>query len=169
MTLTLVILTLVTLERLGELWLARRNTAALLAKGAFEVAPKHYVLIVALHALWIIGLWWFGWNRPLNLGWLVVFLVLQALRIWVLATLGERWTTRIIILPNADLVTGGPYRFLNHPNYAVVIGEIAVLPLALGLPLYALIFSLANAALLTLRIREESAALSDLRHASIKP
>ena len=169
MTLTLVILTLVTLERLGELWLARRNTAALLAKGAFEVAPKHYVLIVALHALWIIGLWWFGWKRPLNLGWLVVFLVLQALRIWVLATLGERWTTRIIILPNADLVTGGPYRFLNHPNYAVVIGEIAVLPLALGLPLYALIFSLANAALLTLRIREESAALSDLRHASIKP
>lgn len=169
MTLTLVILTLVTLERLGELWLARRNTAALLAKGAFEVAPKHYVLIVALHALWIIGLWWFGWNRPLNLGWLGVFLVLQALRIWVLATLGERWTTRIIILPNAELVTGGPYRFLNHPNYAVVIGEIAVLPLALGLPLYALIFSLANAALLTLRIREESAALSDLRHASIKP
>ena len=169
MTLTLVILTLVTLERLGELWLARRNTAALLAKGAFEVAPKHYVLIVALHALWIIGLWWFGWNRPLNLGWLGVFLVLQALRIWVLATLGERWTTRIIILPNAELVTGGPYRFLNHPNYAVVIGEIAVLPVALGLPLYALIFSLANAALLTLRIREESAALSDLRHASIKP
>ena len=169
MTLTLVILTLVTLERLGELWLARRNTAALLAKGAFEVAPKHYVLIVALHALWIIGLWWFGWNSSLNLGWLVVFLVLQALRIWVLTTLGDRWTTRIIILPNAELVTGGPYRFLNHPNYAVVIGEIAVLPLALGLPLYALIFSLANAALLTLRIREESAALSDLRHASIKP
>lgn len=169
MTLTLFILAFVTLERLAELWLAQRNTAALMAKGAFEVAPRHYALIVVLHGLWIVGLWWFGWNKPLNLGWLALFLVLQALRIWVLATLGERWTTRIIILPNANLVSSGPYRYLNHPNYAVVIGEIAVLPLALGLPVYALIFSVANAALLTLRIREESAALSDLRHASLKP
>ncbi len=169
MTLTLVILAFVTLERLTELWLARRNTAALIARGAFEVAPRHYALIVVLHGLWIIGLWWFGWNRPVNLGWLALFMVLQALRIWVLTTLGERWTTRIIILPNAKLVTGGPYRYINHPNYAVVIGEIAALPLALGLPVYALIFSLVNAAVLTLRIREESAALLNLRHASFKP
>ncbi len=76
-------------------------------------------------------------------------MVLQGLRIWVLATLKGRWTTRIIVLPGAALVTSGPYRFLSHPNYAVVIGEIAALPLAFGLPLYALIFSLLNAAILT--------------------
>ncbi len=169
MTLTFAVLACVTLERLAELWLARRNTAALLNRGAFEVAPRHYTLIVLLHGAWITGLWWFGWNHAIQPVWLAIFVVLQALRLWVLATLGDRWTTRIIILPHAKLVSAGPYRFLNHPNYAVVIGEIAVLPLALGMPYFALVFSLANAAVLTLRIKEESAALMELRNASIEP
>lgn len=98
------LLAFVTTERLGELWLARRNTAALLAKGAYEVAPGHYPLIVLLHAAWLAGLWGFGAARALDPGWLVVFLVLQGLRVWVLATLGRRWTTRIIVLPGAPLV-----------------------------------------------------------------
>jgi methyltransferase len=157
------LLALVTAERLAELWLARRNTAALLAKGAFEVAPGHYPLIVLLHTLWLLGLWLIGWAHPLNRSWLVVFLALQVLRAWVLLTLGRRWTTRIIVLPDAPLVAHGPYRLLSHPNYVVVICEIAVLPLCLGLPWHALVFSAANAGILAIRIRAENAALVGLR------
>ena len=164
MTFAAIILLLVTAERLGELWLARRNTAALLKQGAVEMAPQHYTLIVLLHGFWLAGLWLLGWDQPVNLLWLAVFLVLQVLRVWVLATLGRRWTTRIIVLPGEQLVATGPYRWLTHPNYVVVIGEIAVLPLCLGLPWYALAFSLANAAVLTVRIRAENAALHPSRN-----
>ena len=164
MTAAVLLLSLVTLERLGELWLARRNTARLVAQGAAEIAPDHYPLIVVLHAAWLAGLWWLGWNHPVDFGWLAAFVLLQLLRIWVLATLGPRWTTRIIVLPGASLVKSGPYRLLSHPNYAVVIGEIAVLPLCLGLPWYALAFSLANALVLAIRIRAENAALAGWRN-----
>ena len=163
MTPAVVLLALVTLERLAELWLARRNTKALVAAGALEFAPGHYPLIVLLHAFWLAGLWMLGWDHSLSLGWLVIFLLLQVLRVWVLATLGPRWTTRIIVQPGLPLVAKGPYRWLSHPNYVVVVGEIAVLPLCLGLPWYALAFSLANAAVLTIRIRAENAALIGLR------
>jgi methyltransferase len=161
MTGAVLLLSFVTLERLAELWLARRNTAALLARGAAEFAPGHYPLIVALHAAWLAGLWWLGRDAPLHPGWLAVFLALQAARIWVLATLGRRWTTRIIVLPGEPLVRRGPYRVLSHPNYCVVVGEIAVLPLALGLPGYALAFSALNALVLAIRIRAERAALDE--------
>ncbi|WP_294642018.1 isoprenylcysteine carboxylmethyltransferase family protein [uncultured Aureimonas sp.] len=159
MTAAILLLAFVTLERLAELALARRNTAALLARGALEFAPGHYPLIVALHAAWLAGLWWLGRDQPLHEGWLALFALLQIARVWVLVTLGRRWTTRIIVLPGAPLVRRGPYRFLSHPNYAVVVGEIAVLPLALELPLYALAFSILNAAVLAVRIRAEQAAL----------
>ncbi len=159
------LLAFVTAERLGELWLARRNTMALLAGGAHEVAAGHYPLIVALHTLWLAGLWVFGRNGAFDPGWLAIFLGLQVLRVWVLVTLGRRWTTRIIVLPGAPLVTTGPYRFTTHPNYLVVVGEIAVLPLCLGLPWYALAFSAANAAVLFIRIRAENAALHAAQHA----
>jgi methyltransferase len=160
MILSLLVLGLVTLQRLGELLLARRNTRRLLARGAYEVGASHYPLIVALHALWLAGLWLLAWDRAINLIWLAVFIGLQALRVWVIATLGGRWTTRIIILPGAPLVRGGPYRLMSHPNYAVVAGEMAVLPLAFGLPLYGLIFFLLNAAVLTLRLSVEAKALA---------
>lgn len=163
MTLAALVLALVTLERLGELWLARRNTRALVANGAVEVAAGHYPLIVLLHALWLAGLWLLGWQQAVNTAWLAVFVLLQVLRVWVLGTLGPRWTTRIIVQPGLPLVTTGPYRLLSHPNYVVVVGEIAVLPLCLGLPWYALAFSIANAAVLTVRIRAENAALGGLR------
>ena len=159
-----VLLAFVTLERLAELWLSHRNTSALVAAGAHEVAPEHYPLIVLLHALWLAGLWWLGWSQPLVTAWVAAFLALQLLRVWVLATLGRRWTTRIIVVPGETLVSSGPYRIISHPNYAVVIGEIAVLPLCFGLTWYALAFSLANAAVLTIRIRAENAALAGSRH-----
>lgn len=158
-----ILLSLVTLERLAELWLARRNTAALLARGGQEVAAAHYPLIVMLHALWLLGLWILASARPVSLPWLGVFLVLQLLRGWVLLSLGRRWTTRIIILPGAPLVASGPYRYVSHPNYLVVVAEIAVLPLCLGLPWFAALFSVANAAVLAIRIRAESAALAGAR------
>ena len=153
------LLAFVTLERLGELWLARRNTAALLRQGAAEHAGAHYPMIALLHAAWLAGLWLLAWNATLDLPWLAVFAVLQLLRLWVLGTLKRRWTTRIIVLPGAPLVAAGPYRFLSHPNYAVVVAEIAVLPLVFGLPWFALVFSVLNAAVLSVRIRAENAAL----------
>jgi len=154
------ILALVTGQRVGELWLSNRNTSRLLAKGAREVGASHYPLIVAVHTLWLAALWWFAPGRHIFAFWLVLYVLLELARIWVLATLGHRWTTRIIILPGAPLIRRGPYRFANHPNYVVVIGEIAVLPLVFGLWQVALIFSVLNAAVLTVRIREENRALA---------
>lgn len=167
MSLAFPLLALVTAERMAELWLANRNTKALLAQGAFEAAPRHYPLIVLLHAAWLIGMWIYGGDNPLNPFWLTLFLALQGLRIWVLATLGRRWTTRIIVLPGAPLVASGPYRFMRHPNYCVVIGEIAVLPLCLGMPWYALVFTILNLLVLAIRVRAENTALKSPGDVSI--
>jgi methyltransferase len=156
------LLGLVTAERIAELTLSRRNTAALLAKGALEFAPRHYPAIVVMHALWLASLWIFGATRMIDPTWLAVFLSLQVLRVWTLMTLGQRWTTRIIVLPGSVLVSNGPYRIVSHPNYLVVVGEIAALPLCLGLPWLALVFSGANAILLSIRIRAENVALTGL-------
>ena len=154
------ILAYVTLERLVELALAGRNTRRLLARGAKEHGRAHYPFIVGLHVLWLATLWVLApWQQTVDSFWLAMFVLLQAARIWILATLGPRWTTRIIVVDDASLVDDGPYRFLNHPNYLVVVGEIAVLPLVFGLWLVALIFSVLNAGLLWIRIREENRAL----------
>jgi methyltransferase len=158
--LSVVVLSLVTAQRLGELVLARRNTQRLRVRGAIEVGAGHYPFIVALHAAWLIGLWFLAWDRPLSLWLLTLFIGLQAARVWVIATLGGRWTTRIIILPGEPLVRRGPYRLVSHPNYLVVAAEIFVLPLAFGLAWYALIFSLLNAAMMTVRISVETQGLS---------
>jgi methyltransferase len=157
--LNVVILALVTLQRLGELWLSRRNTSRLLSLGAREHAPGHYPLIVAVHTAWLLVLWLLAPFRPIDGFWLAMFVAIEILRIWVLASLGPRWTTRIIVIPDATLVRRGPYRFINHPNYLVVVSEILVLPLVFGLWHVALIFSLLNAAVLTIRVRAENAAL----------
>ena len=149
----------VTLERLFELWLARRNTGKLLAQGAREHGAGHYPLIVGVHVLWLLTLWAIAPWRGVYRFWLARYGLLQVARVWVLATLGPRWTTRIIVLPDAPLVESGLYRFLNHPNYWVVVGEIAVLPLVFGLPWVAVVFSILNAAVLWIRIREENRAL----------
>lgn len=159
MSLGALILGFVTLQRLGELVLARRNTARLLARGGQEAGAGHYPLIVLLHVAWLAGLWALALDRAPDLVWLAVFVVLQILRVWVIATLGDRWTTRIIVLPAAPLVASGPYRFVSHPNYCVVAAEILVLPLVFGLVWYGLVFSVLNGLVLWLRIRTEDAAL----------
>ena len=161
MILSIAVLALVTLERGAELVWARRNTRRLLARGARESGARHYPLIVGLHVAWLAGLWLLAWDRPVSIPWLAVFAALQAGRLWVLATLGERWTTRIIVLPGEALVRRGPYRLIPHPNYAVVAGEILVLPLAFGLVAFGLVFTVLNAAVLWIRIRAEETALSE--------
>lgn len=163
MTLAVAILAFVTVQRLIELVIARSNTRYLLARGGIEIGRGHYPLLVVLHAAWLAALWWYGRQAPVNLVLLALFMVMQALRVWVLATLGRRWTTRIIVLPGAPLVARGPFRFLRHPNYCVVVAEIALLPLALGLPWLAVLFSILNALVLTIRIRAENEALAGQR------
>lgn len=168
MTLAALVIGFVTLQRLGELMLARRNTARLRDDGGYEVAAGHYPLIVLLHAAWLAGLWYLVvWQVPdsrVQPFWLGLFAVLQALRVWVIATLGRRWTTRIIILPGAPLVAKGPYRLVSHPNYCVVAGEILALPLVFGLVWFGLVFFALNAIVLWLRIRAENAALKASVH-----
>jgi methyltransferase len=154
------LLLFVTLQRLAELVIAKRNTRRLLAAGAVEAAPEHYPVIVLLHAAWLAGLWIFApYHAPAPIL-VAVYALLQLARLWVLATLGERWTTRIIIIPDAPLVRSGPYRLVDHPNYWVVAAEILILPCVFGLFLYALVFSILNAAILSVRIRAEDGALS---------
>lgn len=157
------ILGFVTLQRLVELQLADRNSRRLLAEGAVEYGRGHYPFIVALHMLWLAALWWWAPGRAIHLALLLLFAALQLGRVWVIATLRSRWTTRIIVKPGATLVRSGPYRFLNHPNYAIVTLEIAVLPLVFGLWEMALVFSLLNAAILAIRIAKENRALASLR------
>ncbi len=163
MNLAVIILALVTLQRIGELWLSNRNTRRLVARGAHEFGASHYPLIVAVHALWLGALWWLAPPRPVDGFWLALFVLIELARVWVLASLGERWTTRIIVLPGAALIRRGPYRFVNHPNYVVVAGEIAVLPLVFGLWPLSVLFSLLNAAVLAVRIGAENRALASLR------
>lgn len=154
------LLAFVTAQRLGELVYARANEARLRAAGAVEIGAPHYPAIVALHAVWLVTLWGLGWTHPLQWGWTALYLVLQFGRVWVLATLGRRWTTRVFVQPGEHLVARGPYRFVSHPNYLVVTLEIFVLPLALRLPWLSLLFGLINMAVLAWRIRVEGRALA---------
>jgi methyltransferase len=154
------LVTFLIVQRLAELGLAQWNTARLRVGGGVEFGASHYPLMVALHAAWLLGLWMLGHDHTVDPLWLVVFILLQAGRLWVIASLGQRWTTRVVVLPGASPVARGPYRWLRHPNYAVVVFEIAVVPLALGLPLFALVFSASNAAVLARRIRVENQALA---------
>ena len=159
MNLGVAILALVTLQRFAELPWANANTRRLRAAGGREASPGHYPLIVVIHAAWLASLWWLAPGRPVNLPFLALFVLIEFGRFWVLATLGRRWTTRIIVVPGETLVRSGPYRFLNHPNYVVVAAEIALLPLVFGLWEVALAFTILNAIVLAIRIRAEARAL----------
>lgn len=158
-------LLLLALERLGELWLSRRNAARAFAKGAVEVGQRHFRVMALLHALFLLscGAEVVGLHRgfPGALGWLALagVLLAQGLRYWAIFTLGERWNTRVIVLPDAPPVTGGPYRFVRHPNYVAVVAELALVPLIHGAWLTAVVFTVLDALLLAVRIRVEEQAL----------
>ncbi len=150
----------VILARLAELLVARRNTRRLLADGGHEVGRRHYPLIVATHAAWILALAFLvPTETPPAPYFLVPFMLVQVIRYWVIGSLGARWTTRIIVVPGAPLVKLGPYRWLRHPNYWVVAAEIALLPLVFGAWEIALGFSAVNAVLLHHRVRIEERGL----------
>ena len=154
------VLAAVAAQRGAELLLAAGNARWLRARGAFEIDGKGYAWFVLLHALWLATL---ALLVPANsvpcVPLLAAFGGLQLVRIWVIASLGRRWTTRILILPGAPLVRTGPYRFCRHPNYLVVIGEIALLPAAFGTMVLAAVFSLANLGMLVRRVAQEERAL----------
>jgi methyltransferase len=162
MTATLAFLGFIIVQRLTELVIAKRNTAALMRRGAQEYGASHYPFMVALHTLWIASLVTFGHDQQIIWFWLVLFVALQLLRVWILATLGQRWTTRIIVL-DEPLVLGGPFKVLRHPNYVLVVAEIFVAPMVLGLWQIAIVFSVLNAAMLYVRIGVEDKALQHLR------
>ncbi|MGF1454635.1 MAG: isoprenylcysteine carboxyl methyltransferase family protein [Alphaproteobacteria bacterium] len=159
----LALLSVVTAQRLIELRIAKHNTERLLAKGAREIGADHYPLMVGFHATWLVLMWIFGWNQGLVALWVVVYALLQVFRIWILASLGSRWTTRIIIL-DEPLVARGPYKFIKHPNYWLVVAEIATVPLALGLTGLAVLVSIAHAGVLFIRIRAENVGLKEIAH-----
>ena len=150
--------------RLAELIYAARNSRHLLAAGGREVSARHYPLFVLLHGAWLLALFFLvPADAPVYPVPLALCILLLAARIWVILTLGRSWTTRIITMPGAPLVRAGPYRYVRHPNYVIVVGEIALLPLVFGAWQIAIVFSLLNAVLLWHRIRIEDAALAERR------
>lgn len=159
-----VIIAIVILQRLIELVIARRNEKWMLHQGAFEAGARHYPLMVMMHIAFFLSLLLeisIG-DRTLSSFWLVLltlFLIAQVARIWCLASLGKFWNTKIIILPGADVVKKGPYRFIRHPNYVIVTIELLVLPLLFSAYFTAIIFSLLNLWMLSVRIPAEEKAL----------
>lgn len=166
LTLFTVLIALVAVERLAELVVSQRNAAWSMQRGGVETGQRHYVVMVVLHTGLLVGALVEVWTRrpefvPI-LGWSMLALVVasQALRWWCIATLGRRWNTRVIVVPGLPLVTAGPYRWLSHPNYVAVVVEGFALPLVHSAWVTAVVFTVANAALLSVRLRVENAALS---------
>jgi methyltransferase len=152
---------LVAVQRLLEIVYSRRNYRQLLAQGGVEVGAGHYPLLIVLHVAWLASLWVLvPPDAPVAWPWLALYVLLLAGRIWVMASLGRYWTTRIVHLPGVPLIRAGPYRSIRHPNYVVVAGEVAVVPLALDAWRIALVFSVLNAAVLVWRIRVENRSLA---------
>jgi methyltransferase len=154
------------LERLAELAVSKRNAAWSMARGGFETGRQHYPVMVVLHTGLLAGalveVWWRRPDFVPALGWTMLALVLasQVLRWWCIATLGRRWNTRVIVVPGLPLVTGGPYRLMSHPNYVAVVVEGFALPLVHSAWVTAVVFTVCNAVLLTVRIRVENQALT---------
>ena len=168
LTAFVVLVGLVALERVAELVVSKRNAAWSLARGGVETGRGHYPVMVVLHSGFLVAMLVEAFVRrpdvPAALAWSMLALVLaaQGLRWWCIATLGRRWNTRVIVVPGLPPVRTGPYRFLTHPNYIAVVVEGIALPLVHACWITAVGFTVANAALLTVRIRAENAALATL-------
>ena len=159
------ILAFVILQRLVELVIAKKNETSMLAKGAYEIGASHYKYMILLHASFFVSFLvevvYFKSLLTANYWLLIVFLVLQLFRVWCLASLGTFWNTKIIILPGANVVVKGPYKFIRHPNYLVVCLEIAVLPLMFEAYVTAICFTILNLIMLSVRIPIEEKALKE--------
>lgn len=152
---------IVAVQRLCELWLSRRNANRLTAEGGREIGTGHFPILVAIHAGWLAAIAFaIPADAPVYWPVLVAYLVVQAGRVWVVATLGRHWTFKVIDTPTAPLVRAGPYRWCKHPNYVVVVLEVALLPLTFGAWEIAALFSVANGAVLAWRLRAENASIA---------
>lgn len=167
MTLFIIVISFVILQRIIELFIAKHNERWLLSRGAVEYGRDHYKYIVILHVAFLLSIiieyFLHGRYYELNLIsyiLLAVFIILQFLRVWVLTSLGRYWCTRVYRIPGAPLIYSGIYRYFKHPNYMVVIGEILVLPLIFNLYFTCIIFTILNVVVLTYRVRVENKALS---------
>ncbi len=164
MSLTLWILLAVAVQRLGELVYSNSNTKRLLAEGGTEVGQSHYPVMIAIHTGWLITMIVLAISKPIEnqIVWPLIgaYAVVQVGRFWVLHSLGRYWSTKVIDIPDAPLIRTGPYRWIKHPNYVVVVLEVALLPMAFQMWEVAVIFSVLNAAILTWRIKVENQALN---------
>ena len=162
------LIAVVACERLAELVIARRNLAWSLERGGVEVGAGHYPVMVVLHTAFLVGCLAevILLDRPFlpALGWsmLAIVVAAQVLRWWCITTLGPRWNTRVVVIPGAPRINGGPYRLFSHPNYVAVVAEGIALPLVHTAWITALVFTILNAALLTRRITTENSALARL-------
>jgi len=155
-----IFLVFLTAQRLVELWWSKRNEARLKAAGGAVYESRYWPLVMILQAVWMVGMWLLAYDHAIVPVFFALFVATFALRVWVLATLGRYWTINTIVIPGSKLVTGGPYRFLRHPNYVVMACEMAVVPLTLGLPIFAVIFFVLAVLVLWIRISYENVALA---------
>lgn len=167
MWLHVLILALVTLQRVIELVIAHRNTRKIEARGGFEVGSNRYGFVVALQVLWLAGLWYLvlAYLPAIDQPWIYAYVVLEATRGWIVAALGSSWTTRLMVIPGEKLPDEGLHSWIRYANYFVVAAEIFILPLAFGFIWYALALGILNLALLFWRMRSEDEALRPLREA----
>ncbi|MDN4607822.1 isoprenylcysteine carboxyl methyltransferase family protein [Sporosarcina highlanderae] len=161
-----IVISIVIVQRLFELLIARRNEKWMMSQGAFEAGATHYPIMVGMHILFFISLLVevFFFNRQLSPIWTILltfFLIAQVLRVWCLASLGKFWNTKIIVLPNAEVVRKGPYKWIRHPNYTIVATELLVLPLMFNAFFTAVLFTLLNCWMMTVRIPAEEKALKE--------
>lgn len=156
---------IVILQRLIELVIARHNERQLLKKGAYEVGAEHYPFMLLLHSGFFVSLWLEGQFVTPPLIWLLFFALLQLVRIWCLRSLGLFWNTKILILPGATIVSKGPYAYIRHPNYCIVCLELALLPLMFEAYVTAVLFTVLNGWMLSVRIPLENQALQALKEA----
>jgi methyltransferase len=168
MTVADAVVAAIALQRVAELAYARRNERRLLRLGGHEAGARHYPLFVLLHAGWLATVWVLADPTQAVIPLLALYAALQPLRLWVIASLGPFWTTRVITVPGAPIVRRGPYRLLRHPNYVVALVEVVLLPLAFQLWLTSAVFLVLKLALLKIRVDVENEALQDRRSATAR-
>ncbi|MFO1132756.1 MAG: isoprenylcysteine carboxylmethyltransferase family protein [Hyphomicrobiales bacterium] len=171
MWLHILILTLVTLQRVIELVIAHRNTRKIEARGGFEVGSNRWGFVVVLQVAWLAGLWYLvlAYLPVIDQPWIYAYVVLEATRGWIVAGLGSSWTTRLMVVPGENLPDEGFRSWIRYANYFVVAAEVFILPMAFGLIWYALAFGILNLMLLFWRMKSEEAALKPLREAPSPP
>jgi methyltransferase len=167
MTFFVIVISIVIIQRLAELALARRNARRMIELGAIEYDAKGYTFLVIMHVCFFLFLIieFFAFKRSLNTFWYlfaVIFLITQALRYWAISSLGFYWNTRIIVLKGSALIDSGPYKYIRHPNYTAVAIELAVLPLIFSCYITSAVFSLLNLIALNRRIKIENEALKKI-------